>query len=236
MRRIHSLVNGQIVLGESLKHLFEGLISEDKIFVVPNARDFPTLAKNTEKNSTNKILFLSNLIETKGVLDLLYSIPMVIKSQPNVHFTFAGKWRKQETKKKFEDFLQDNPGLPVTVKEGVYGEEKMELFASSDIFVFPTYYPSEGHPWVIVEAMSYGLPIITTNQGCISESVIHEKNGFIVKKRNPKEVAEKIIFMLENDESRERMGKQSRKFYEKNFTEKNLVENMTYSFSKVLEQ
>ena len=84
----------------------------------------------------------------------------------------------------------------------------------------------EGHPWVIVEAMASGLPIITTDQGCIKESVIDGENGFIIPKRDPDSIAEKIIHLIEQPELRERMGKKSRQLYEANLTEEHFVQRM----------
>ena len=84
----------------------------------------------------------------------------------------------------------------------------------------------EGHPWVIVEAMAAGLPIITTDQGCISESVINGKNGFIIPKRDPDAVTEKLIYLIEHPEIREKMGQKSRELYESNFTQEHFVGRM----------
>ena len=92
----------------------------------------------------------------------------------------------------------------------------------------------EGHPWVIVEAMASGLPIITTDQGCIKESVIDGENGFIIPKRDPDSIAEKIIYLIENPDVRERMGQKSRQLYEANLTEEHFVQRMTDAFNFTL--
>ena len=92
----------------------------------------------------------------------------------------------------------------------------------------------EGHPWVIVEAMASGLPIITTDQGCIKESVIHGENGFIIPKRDSDSIAEKIIYLIENTESRERMGQKSCQLYEANLTEEHFVSRMIEAINLTL--
>jgi glycosyltransferase involved in cell wall biosynthesis len=234
IRRIHSLVDGQIVLGETLKHLFAGIINDEIIFVVPNGRNFNNTSNGAKHSDKFKILYFSNFIRTKGVLDALSAIPNVYKKYKQIECIFAGNWRDKETKREFELFLEKFPDLPVAMKGPIYGDEKYKLFASSDIFVFPTYYPAEGHPWVIVEAMAYGLPIISTDQGAITESVIDDVNGFIVDKQNPEQIAEKIKLLIENAELRIKMGRESRRLYEENFTEEKMVEKMTYAFNTVL--
>jgi glycosyltransferase involved in cell wall biosynthesis len=233
VRRIHSLVDGQIVLGKTLRYLFDGIVSHEKIYVVPNGRDF-NISFDIKKHSNTKILFLSNFIRTKGVLEALRAVELVFKNCSQIEAVFAGSWMDKRTKTEFESFLKENPHLPVVLEGPVYGEKKYELFASSDIFVFPTYYPSEGHPWVIVEAMAAGLPIISTNQGAITESVIAGVNGFLVEKKNPQQIAEKIIFLIQNPDLRIRMGKESRRLYEENFTEEKMVERFKHTFNAVL--
>jgi len=133
-------------------------------------------------------------------------------------------------------FCREFPTLPVRFEGTVYGEEKMRLLGSSDIFVFPTYYPFEGHPWVIVEAMAFGLPIISTDQGAIRESVIDGVNGFIIEKSNPTQIAEKIKILVQNAELRMKMGRESRLLYETHFTEAHMVEKMAAVFQAIINE
>ncbi|PLW98391.1 MAG: hypothetical protein C0591_04515, partial [Marinilabiliales bacterium] len=117
----------------------------------------------------------------------------------------------------------------------LYGDEKLQQFSQADVFVFPPRAP-EGHPLVLVEAMAAGLPIIATDQGAITESVIDRKNGFIVESGQPKQIANKMLWFMENAIERMEMGKQSRSFYESNFTEKNMIDNFKNCFQKLLSE
>jgi glycosyltransferase involved in cell wall biosynthesis len=84
----------------------------------------------------------------------------------------------------------------------------------------------EGHPWVIVEAMAAGLPIVTTDHGCIRESVIDGKNGFLIPKKDPVAVAEKVNLLVENQKLRKQMGNKSRQLYEAGFTKEHFIRKM----------
>ena len=234
VRCTHSLVDGQIVLGEKLKWLFNNIIPEKKIFVVPNGRDFEFSFNSNKEANKVKILYLSNLIRTKGVLDVLLAVPEVYKIHKNIEFIFAGSERDTEVKKEIDQFLYKNGYLPVRFIGPIHGKEKYSLYEISDIFTFPTYYIMEGHPWVIIEAMAAGLPIITTNHAAITESVKDGVNGFIVEKQNPKQIAEKIIYLIENPDIRKKMGEASRRLYLENFTEEKMVERMKKAFEYVL--
>jgi glycosyltransferase involved in cell wall biosynthesis len=242
VRKVHSLVDGQIVLGETLKDLFSGLVSDEKIFVVPNGRNFSFDNKKirkseNRKNNNLKILFLSNLIETKGYKNVLFSIKGVVQNHRNIEYIFAGSWMSKKDRIECERYIkQEEIGEYVKFVGTVTGEDKRTLLQETDIFVFPTYYPPEGHPWVIVEAMAAGLPIISTDQGAITESVIDGVNGFIVEKQNPQQIADKIILLIQNAELRMQMGKESRRLYEEKFTEEKMVSRLTNAFNTVIER
>ena len=108
--------------------------------------------------------------------------------------------------------------------------KKLQLFSKADIFVFPPSEP-EGHPWVLVEAMAASLPIIATNQGAISESVIDGQNGYITS-GEPVDIANKISLLF-NDDIRLRLGKNSNLIYKQKFTEETLVKNLLEVFNNV---
>jgi glycosyltransferase involved in cell wall biosynthesis len=233
VRIVHKKVDGQIVLGNNLRHLFSWLLPEKKIFVVPNGGNykFPVVIK---RGNRIQVLFLANLIGSKGVLDVLQAAVIISEKTDTITFLFAGNWWDKETRVEFERTLDKHPDLPIQIIGPIKGEEKLSLLASADIFVFPTFYPNEGHPWVIVEAMAAGLPIISTDHGAIIESVTDGKNGFIVEAKNPHQVAEKIDFLLENPKIREQMGAESKKKYIENFTEDRMVERLQAVFEKVI--
>ena len=229
IRKVLNFADRMIVLGNSLKILFDGLIPEEKLSVVPNGLNIG-LDKIREKNPQKDnllILFLSNLIETKGFKDVLYSVKKVTRNHTNVKYIFVGAWRNDKDRFECSDYIKrEKIEDYVEFKGSVTGSNKTRLLRDADIFAFPTYYPMEGHPWVIVEAMASSLPIITTDQGCIKESVIDGENGFVISKRNPDLIAEKIIYFVENSAARERMGQKSRELYEANFTEEHFVQRM----------
>lgn len=230
-------VDRMIVLGDSLKAIFKGLIPEEKLLVVPNGVNisFNTgTNKNPAKNPL-KILFLSNFIETKGYWDVLYSIKKVIRYNKRLKYVFAGFWVGDKDRIRCRDYIKrENLGDYVEFEGAVTGREKLRVLKEAEIFVFPTYYPFEGHPWVIVEAMAAGLPIITTDQGCIKESIIDGENGFIILKKDPDALAEKVNYLIKNQRLREEMGRKSRQFYEANFTKEHFVQRMIDAMNHTL--
>jgi len=234
IRKTLKYVDRMIVLGDCLKHLFDGLIPPEKLSVVPNGLNM-SFDLDEERNPNGgkfAILFLSNLIETKGFKEVLYTVKQVTQRHPNVKYVFAGGWRKKKDKRECEDYIEkEKINDYVDFTGTVNGKQKTKLLKDADLFVFPTYYPMEGHPWAVVEAMAAGLPIITTDQGCIKESVIDGENGFIIPKRDAEAITEKIIHLIENSKQREDMGRKSRELYEANFTQEHFVQRMVDAIS-----
>ena len=238
VRKTLKHVDRMIVLGECFKVLFDGLVPAEKLSVVPNGLNM-SFGVNKDKNPDKDylmILFLSNLIETKGFKEVLYSVKHVMQRHTNVRYVFAGAWRRDEDKLECEGYIErEKIGDYVDFIGTVTGRRKAELLKDADLFVFPTYYPMEGHPWAIVEAMAAGLPIITTDQGCIKESVIDGENGFIIPKRDAEAITEKIVHLIENSKQREEMGRKSRELYEANFTEEHFVQRMIDAITLTLD-
>ncbi len=234
VKRVHGLVDAQIVLGDSLRNMFEGILPAERIYVVPNGRNFPDMSKRQALGARLRVLFFGNFNRSKGVLDVLHAVPQVVASFPAIEFVFAGEWTESDTRAEIEAFVDKNPSLPVRVLGRISGQNKLEVLANSDIFVFPTYYPFEGHPWVIVEAMAAGLPVISTDHAAISESVCHGKTGFLVAKQSPQAIAEKVLLLAGDERLRASMGQAGRQRYEQHFTEESMSERMVNVFDAVL--
>lgn len=88
-------------------------------------------------------------------------------------------------------------------------EEKWKLYGLSDLFVLPSIHEALG--LVILEAMSIGLPVIASNVGGIPEVVKEGYNGLLFEPSNWKDLADKITLLLNDDEMRERIGKNAKK-------------------------
>ena len=228
-----------IVLSESFKTMFEGLIPEQKIAVVPNGVESPTpvtkkINKYPEKHSEAlSVLYLGTLLRRKGVPVLLNSIPLVIRKRPDIRFVFAGPWFNERHKKEADTLIASH-GIAKYVHflGAVDGRAKWEVFQESDIFVFPGT-QQEGQPLVVLEAMAAGLPVIYTNRGCLAETIPDGYNGFQVRINDPVDLANKILLLAEDPCMMKEMGQRSRSRYENKYTDMHYVSNMLKVFTKI---
>lgn len=224
---------GVIVLGNNLKYLFEGYYPANKIFVCPNGGTYKIPARIKENKLPLRVLYLGNLQPSKGIEDVIQSASILKKEGvTDFEYEIIGGWRKDDVKERCLKIVEEE-NLPVKFFPPESSKEKFNLMADADIFLFPPREP-EGHPWVIVEAMASSLPIISTDQGAIIESVIDGYNGYVVPSKSPNEIAAKVKKLLTNDELRNTMAKASHTHYKNEFTEERMVEKLTNIFNSVI--
>jgi glycosyltransferase involved in cell wall biosynthesis len=230
-------VSRAIVLGKSLKYLLCEFAPESVIDVVPNGindiarRGLAAQASRIDDGIS--VVFLGNFFRSKGLIELIKAIPIVIREDKGVKFTFAGSWYRHDIRKEALQLIgRSKLWDHVEFTGRVLGKEKAALLMGADIFVFPPVGP-EGQPLVLLEAMSAALPIVTTDQGCISETVIHGVNGFIVEPGNIEGLARRILQLAADAELRKLMGKRSRERFLRLYTQDIFVQNIGNVFARV---
>lgn len=219
-----------ILLSKILYEDISEFVPEERVFVCPNGIEdqliIPGEAKrqsraNNEKlliKNKTEILFLSNLIESKGVYVLLEACKLLNNKNIDFCCSFIGG-EGDITAYQLNEKIQAL-GLINNVKYigKKYGEEKNRYWQNSDIFVLPTFYPNECFPLVLLEAMQYSLPEISTYEGGIPDIVTDSESGFLVPQKDVKALTDKLEFLIKNRELCKQMGVAGRKKFEEEFT------------------
>jgi glycosyltransferase involved in cell wall biosynthesis len=211
-----SRVDSVAVMGESLRAVFDGLVSAERISVVPNGTpEFePELSIPRDPEH---VLFLSNLRRRKGVLEAVEAALLVLSTRPSARFTFAGGWESTE----LERALRQRAGTAngqIEFRGVVSGADKDQLLASAAVLLFPPVEP-EGHPRVVLEAMAAGVPVVATDRGAIRETVIDGETGYILPQPTPSLLAARVSELLEDSALCERMSRAARERYLSCFTQ-----------------
>lgn len=234
LRRAESI----LVLGHRLRSMFDfapGLA--EKIHVVPNGLPFEQIDRIRAKHlpispgdkAGIRILFLSNLVESKGYLGLLSaikelrdrSIPVTCHFCGNFFTSFDDEKVKSadHARKLFENYVKENSlEKEVRLLGQVSGKEKMRELAESHIFVLPTRYANEGQPVSVIEAMAYGNVVIATDYRAIPEMVIHEETGILIPSQRPTAIADAIERLVMNPGLYEAMSKNALTRFQELFT------------------
>ena len=229
-----------ILLSWHLYYDIEKIVPKENVFICPNGIKLkPCVYDRIERKAQSypNIIFLSNLIETKGVFVLLDALKLLQDKRYSFHCDFVGLESKEINAQRFEEEVNKR-GLnnKVSYLGKKYGAEKDCILEKSDIFVFPTYYKYECFPLVLLEAMKFKLPCITKTEGAILDIVENGKNGFICEKQNPKSLADCISKLLDNKELCKTMGEEGRKRVEDKYTEEIFEQNMIRCFKEFLNQ
>lgn len=188
---------GAIISGRSHMDIFGNTIHRDRLHIAPNfAQDYlfideERIAKKFANLTPLKILFISNMINSKGyneLADMYLSLSVNYKNL--VSIDFAGRFESDFDE---AEFLKKISGSNYVKYHGVVDDVKKKLlFAEAHIFCLPTAY-FEGQPVSILEAYASGCVVITTGQGGIRDIFANGVNGYEVEPKS----AHSIQLMIE---------------------------------------
>jgi glycosyltransferase involved in cell wall biosynthesis len=240
-----SRIHGFIVLDNSLRHLFQGLVPDERIFALRNGipddlteENFAGILQARRRQKRLRVTFLSNLVQGKGFDTFLEAAAEIKQKNRAADFIFnlAGAPPDAAVARQVEDFIQSRGlGAFVRVLGKVFGPEKWRTLLESDVFVFPTRYPPEGQPFAIIEALAAGLPVISTARGSIPAMVQESSNGFIVPEGDAIQIAERLSLLKDNVPLRLSMSKASRELFKRDYTAKKFIHEFLAIVDHVME-
>jgi GT2 family glycosyltransferase/glycosyltransferase involved in cell wall biosynthesis len=228
-----------IVLAECLKFNFEGFLPSERIVSsylgIDSSDNLGAFIQNTGAGDPVTLLYLSALIESKGILVLLQALPNILSRAKNVRVVIAGGWGWDSAKIKAEvDRFLTRPSYAdkVSFIGAVQGDKKFRVFQSADMFILPTL--ADTAPIVLLEAMRAGLPVIATNVGAIPEILSDGVNGLICEKANSQDLGEKVLYLIERPNLRQQMAQKSVQRFQNLFTAEKFAGRMIDVFESVL--
>lgn len=206
-----------ILLSKLLYADIKSFVPESKVHICANGiKDNIKTTLVIRRNEKVKILFLSNLLLTKGVNILLEACSILKHNGVDFECDFVGGEGDISVQAFLKDIGEKGLANSVHYLGKKYNEEKYKAFSEADIFVLPTY--NETFGLVNLEAMQFSLPVVSTYEGGIPDVVEDGITGFLVPVKDAKSLAEKIEILIKDPELRMKMGKAGRKKYEEEFT------------------
>ncbi len=223
-----------IKLSESCPNEGES-IKAKKVVIVPNGLPDEAIVINEQKKKDIlNLLFIGLLEESKGELDLCRAIKMMKDRGTECYARIAGEFKTLEYKKKFFAYIKDNKLEGNVEYLGIIrGADKEKAFRQSDVFCFPSFFHSESFPLVLIEAMSYGLPIVTTKWRGIVDMVEDGKNGYLCETHSPEQLATKIEKLSTSVELRTEIGKNAREVFDERYDIRQHLKLMENIFNNI---
>jgi len=199
-----------------VKDLLELGIPRSKIAFLPNSVD-TDIFRPMGTRTRNMVLFVGRITFDKGLHVLLKSL--VYLKDP-VHLVIIGppEWDVayfQYFLKRVED--ENKRGLHKVTYLGQQGQnEIVKYYQRAAVFVLPSF--REAFPMVNLEALSCETPVVASNVGGVSEVVLNGQNGVLVPPNNIIRLAQAMQDLLNDDNARERFGREGRKWIVGNFS------------------
>jgi glycosyltransferase involved in cell wall biosynthesis len=239
IRRSLAKIDRLILLAHKIKPQFEPFVRSEKIRVIYNCASAPAKQDKVVKSTSDyfQVLFIGYISKAKGAYDMVRSLPEVVNrhkgkvkyilcgagvdKEPNINYISDPHNGYSDTIK----FIENNAlSEYVELKGVVTGNEKEKLLRESDIFVFPSY--SEGFPMSLLEAMSYGLPIVCTPVGAIGEMLGERENCLFVTPGDIKVISDAVNRLCDDPKLRIEMGNRNRELIKNKYNLDNFIASL----------
>lgn len=157
------------------------------------------------------MLYVGSVVRDKGAIDLLRAAAL-LPDNPSWELHLAGKTDAEPDTMSQIHLLRSQLGEKINrvVIHGWLDTQALQnLYATSDIFVLPSYW--EGYGIVFLEAMAWGIPIVSYNSGAIPEVVIDGQTGILVPLKDIQDLTAAIMCLMKDEDLRKRLGEGGRK-------------------------
>ncbi len=212
-----------ITLSPRWKAFFERVVHHKNVHIVPNVIANP-IVKKVSKTDVFHLLYMGHITKAKGIFDLVEMLAEHKEEYCGKLILDIGGGMYEE--EKLTRFISDNNMENIIRFHGwLSGEGKTDIFNIADAYILPSY--TEGVPISILEAESYGLPVLSTTVGGIPEIVIDGENGLLFEPGNKQQMKIVIDALMLDAELRTVMAECSKEISMKNlpqFVEQSLLE------------
>ena len=172
------------------------------------------------------IAVVSRLSKEKNIEVVLDILPLIIRSFPDTKLIIAGDGDRRD----FLELYVNQLNLDRNVEFLGFVEDIQNVYAIATIVVLPSL--QEGIPLSLVEAAGYGIPVVATDVGGISEVVVDGKSGFLVPVGDKEALYNKIYLLLSNPYLRQQFSIRARRIYQEKFLPE---KSFPYFWGKVLQ-
>lgn len=184
----------------------------------------------SEKKIKNRLIFVGNTEDRKkGIVFLIKALARLPHSVSLMVVDGCSKWKFYLT----QLIQRYQLGERVKVRSRISAEELAVEYARSEISVVPSLYEGFGLP--AAEAMACGLPVVATTAGALPEVIGDDGAGILVPPKDPKAIADAVLYLIENPEAREEMGRRAVKRVESLFSWKKTAKATEEVYFELLE-
>lgn len=229
IRKIFSMADCVIVLSEEWYSFFKKNVCDGKkIVVLYNGVIIPAYKKEEYQNMN--VLFLGRLGKRKGSYDLVEALPNVLKEVPEAQFFLGGDGEINKTQQ-----IIEQKGLQNSIKllGWLQDDQKVEYLKKCSVFILPSY--QEGMPMSVLEAMSYGLAVLSTNAGGIPQIIDNGVDGVRIEAGEVDQIEKSLIELLRSIEWKKKLAQAGYEKVKKEFNAEVLTNELVQIYSEINE-
>jgi glycosyltransferase involved in cell wall biosynthesis len=207
-----------------------------KICTVPNAAydlssQFVRSRDAAADTEPARILYVGTVCEAKGMLVLLDACSQLKTWGSRFHLDVVGSFQPSQFSTAVQACIEDRDLTEhVTIHGQKTGDSKWNMFANADMFCFPSHYESEGFPCVLVEAMCFSLPVVSTRWRGIPSIVEEDLTGYLVDTGDSKALALQLQRLILDPIAARKMGIAGRERFESKLSSTKHLEQMRQIF------
>lgn len=211
-------LNAWVLVGDRLRDVYPDFVPMEQKIGLANGIAAPVSPKKlTRDDGRVRILYLSNIMTSKGWRDLLDAARVLCAERSEVEVIFHGVPSDLSEDALRQEIAQEDGGGRIRYAGPVFGESKWVALQQADLFCFPSHH--EAFPLTILEAMAAGLPIVATDVGALPDALLDGSGGYIVPPQNPAALVEKLRQLVARPELRERFGQFNRQRFLSTYTQ-----------------
>jgi glycosyltransferase involved in cell wall biosynthesis len=236
-RRTYFRASAFIVLAEEFRHKLIELGCTRPIFLETTTVDdsvFAMQARSETKSqdtSTFNILFLASVEISKGIYETVQAYRLIKAEFPNVTLTIAGDGVELDN---VQAYVATHQIDDVCFAGHVCGHAKQQAFMDADCYLLPSH--NEGLPNSVLEAMAYGLPIVTRLVGGLRDLMRNELVGLATESRQPEAFAQLIRILIQDPALRLRMRQHNTDYALRHFKASDVATRLKRIYAKIIER
>lgn len=183
------------------------------------------------KDKIKTLLFVARVIKDKGIYEAIDSLRIIQKSYPYVRLMVVGEG---EELKYVKHYVSDQKISGVDFMGSLSGKSLADCYQMGDIYLLPT--RSEGMATTILEAMAFGLPVITTPVGGVVDFFENGKNGFFIEDYDPEKYADIVMDLIDSPDKISKISKRNFLYAKENFIASKVVAKFEKDITDYLKQ
>ncbi len=207
-------VDAFFVLANEFKNYLQELNIKAPILLTTTKVNDKLVEEIPQKNieQINTILFLGRVEKAKGIFTTIETYEILQKKYPQLKLQIVGRG---DALNEAIEYVKNKNLTKVSFTGALYGNALKKEFLNADLYILPTH--GEGMPTSVLEAMAFGLPVITRPVGGLVDFFENSKMGYMIESLNPEDYAEKIELLIKDIKKTNKISEYNAKYAKEHF-------------------